>query len=166
MSDTYVECMVARKTSAMMIVLKYLLIALCGLCVFLALGFNSGILFIFAILFGVLVYLVSSNSSVEFEYLYLDKEITVDKVINKARRKRVATFELEKIEIVAPIKSHELDSFRNRNAKTEDYSSGVENQPDHRFMFFYNGTTKVIFEPSPEMVKVLKNVAPRKVFLD
>lgn len=166
MSDTYVECMVTRKTSGAMTTLKYILIAMCCFFVFFAFGTQSAIAFILAILFGVGVYFVNMQCNIEYEYLYLDKEITIDKVINKAKRKRVATFELEKMEVIAPIKSHQLDSYNNRSAKTSDYSSGIEGQPDRRFVFFYNGTEKVIIEPSPELMKVLKSVAPRKVFLD
>ncbi len=106
------------------------------------------------------------NSDLEYEYLYVDKELTVDKVMAKTRRKRVAAFELDKMEIVAPLKSWHLDNFKNRNDKTVDYSSGVEKQPEVRYVFYYEGSKKVIFEPNEEMIKAMQLVAPRKVFKD
>jgi len=127
---------------------------------------SSIILFIVAILCGVGAYFANGQCDIEYEYLYLDKEITIDKVMNKAKRKRVAVYELDKIEIFAPIKSYQLDGYKNRTAKEVDYSSRKEELPDRRFVFFYDGTTKVILEPNAEMVKALKNVAPRKVFTD
>jgi hypothetical protein len=84
----------------------------------------------------------------------------------KSRRKRVATFDLNKMEIVAPVKSWHLDNFKNRTDKTVDYSSGEEKQPDRRFLFFYDGKQKVIFEPNEEMIKAMQFAAPRKVFKD
>ena len=90
----------------------------------------------------------------------------MDKVMAKTRRKRVAAFELDKMEIVAPLKSWHLDNFKNRNDKTVDYSSGVEKQPEVRYVFYYEGSKKVIFEPNEEMIKAMQLVAPRKVFKD
>ena len=115
---------------------------------------------------GVAAYFVYLNSDVEYEYLYVDKELTVDKVMAKSRRKRVATYDLGKIEILAPIKSWHLDNYKNRTDKTVDYSSGEEKQPDRRFAFFYDGKQRVLIEPNEEMIKAMQTVAPRKVFKD
>lgn len=166
MSETYVECMVARKPSMLLTVLKYVFIGLCVFSGLAAFAYGFPIFLIIAILFGVIAYFINGRSSVEYEYLYLDKEITIDKVMNKAKRKRVAVYEVDKMEIFAPINSHQLDSYKHRTAKEIDYSSGVANQPDRRFVFFYNGVEKIIIEPNPELVKAVKTIAPRKVFLD
>ena len=96
----------------------------------------------------------------------MDKELTIDKVMAKTKRKRVAVFELSKMEIVAPIKSWHLDNYKNRTDKVTDYSSGEEKKPDKRFIFFYEGGRKIIFEPNEEMVKAMQFAAPRKVFKD
>ena len=84
----------------------------------------------------------------------------------KSRRKRVATYDLGKIEVRAPIKSWHLDNYKNRTDKTVDYSSGEEKQPDRRFAFFYDGKQRVLIEPNEEMIKAMQTVAPRKVFKD
>lgn len=165
MSESYVEWMVARKTPAIFLFLKYLLIGLAVVAFFASFLFGT-VAFIVAIVFGVGAYFEMIYTDVEYEYLYLDKEITVDKVLHKTRRKRVATYEVGKIEIMAPLRSYHLDDYKNRQAKVLDFSSGVVNQPDTRYVFFYNGEQKVIFEPNEAMVKCVKNVAPRKVFLD
>ena len=80
--------------------------------------------FIGVLLFGVLDYFVFQWTDIEYEYLYLDKEITVDKIMAKTRRKRVAQIDVNKIEIIAPEKSHQLDSYRNRQVKAKDLSAG------------------------------------------
>lgn len=164
MNETYVEWLVKKKTPAYMAFLKILTIML-AVC-FIVVGF----LFLPALLIGVIMavaaYFVYLNSDLEYEYLYVDKELTVDKVMAKSRRKRVATFDLDKMEIVAPVKSWHLDNYKNRSDKAVDYSSGVENQPDRRFIFFYDGQKKIIFEPNAEMIKAMQMAAPRKVFKD
>ena len=115
---------------------------------------------------GIGAYFTSLNASVEFEYLYVDKEISVDKILNKTKRKKVEKFETERMEIFAPINSWHLDNMKNRQLKVTDYSSGVAGQPDRRYVMIYSGDRKIIFEPSEAMVKALQSVAPRKVFFD
>ncbi len=164
MNETYVECLVKRKTPAFMALLKILSIML-AVC-FLVMGIVFFPAMLLGIAIGVGAYFIYLHADLEYEYLYVDKEITVDKVMAKTRRKRVAVYELDKVEIMAPIKSWHLDGFKNRNDKAVDYSSGEERQPDGRYVFFYDGRQKVIFEPNAEMVKAMQFVAPRKVFKD
>ena len=165
MSETYVECLVAKKTSTAKSFLKILLIMLtvCFLILGLA-GLAIGLLV--AVATGIGAYFAYMNADIEYEYLYLDKEISVDKVMAKSKRKKVGTFLVDQMEIFAPLNSYRLDSFKNRNLKTLDYSSGVENQPEKRYVMVCNGDTKVILEPNEAMIKAIRNVAPRKVFTD
>ncbi len=164
MNETYVEWLVKKKTPVYMAFLKILTIML-AVC-FIFVGFVFPPLLLIGILFGVAAYFTYFNADLEYEYLYVDKELTVDKVMAKSKRKRVATFDLDKMEIVAPIKSWHLDNYKNRSDKTVDYSSGEEKQPDRRYVFFYDGRQKVVFEPNEEMIKAMQFVAPRKVFKD
>lgn len=163
--ESYVECMVAQKTPGYKLFIKYLLI---GLTIVAALAmFVFGTLaFIAAIILGVGAYFYSMHVDVEFEYLYIDKEIVVDRIFHKAKRKRFATYSVDKIEIMAPIKSYHLDDYKNRQVKVFDISSAEEKQPDLRYVFFYEGAQKIIFEPNEAFVKAVKNVSPRKTFLD
>ena len=165
MSESYVEVMVQRKPSGAMLFLKYLLIGLAAVLFFASFIF-SNFAIILAIACGVGAYFVGMYASIEYEYLYLDKEITIDKVMNKSKRKRVGVYQVDKMEILAPLKSYHLDSYRNRQVKELDYSSGIAGQPETRYCFYYEGSQKIIFEPNDELIKLVKNVAPRKVFSD
>lgn len=166
MSETYVECLVAGKASGLMKFLRVFLWVLAVL--FFLIGMGTGIILgdILAIAVGVGAYFIGMNANVEYEYLYLDKEITIDKVLNKSKRKRVGVYAVDKIEAFAPIKSYHLDDYKKRQVKVLDFSCGEERKPDKRYCMYYNGEKKLILEPSEEMIKVLKSVAPRKVFMD
>ena len=164
MGDTYVEWMVKKKPSTGMNVLKGILIALTVIMVLL--GMVIVIFWIPAIIFGLAAYFLNLQGNLEYEYLYVDKELAVDKIMAKTKRKKLERFSIERMEILAPIKSWHLDDFKNRQLKTIDYGSGVEKQPDIRYVMIYNGEKRVIFEPNTEMVKAIQSVAPRKVFLD
>lgn len=165
MSDAYVECLVKAKPSPVGKFFKILLIVVAVVCFF---GLMIGIplAFIPMLLAGVGAYFVNLYTDLEYEYLYLDKELTVDKVMAKSKRKRVATYSLESMEILAPIKSYHLDNYKNRNAKEKDYSVGEELKPDERYVMYCEGGEKIILSPSSEMIKIMKNAAPRKVFSD
>lgn len=166
MNESYVECMVARRTPVWQAFLKYLLVFLAAVVVLGGLLLSDFLILLAGILLGVGAYFTILYTDLEFEYLYLDKEISVDKIMHQQKRKRVAVYSVDKIEILAPIRSYHLDGYKNRQAKVLDYSSGVENQPDKRYVFFYDGKEKIIIEPSEDFIKIVKNVAPRKVFTD
>lgn len=164
MNETYVEWLIKKKTPAYLKLLKILSIML-TVC-FVLVGFVLWPALLIGVVMGVAAYFITMNADLEYEYLYVDKELTVDKVLAKSKRKRAATFDMNKMEIMAPIKSYHLDHYKNRNDKVEDYSSGEEGQPDLRYVFYYDGKKKVIFEPNEEMVKAIQMAAPRKVFKD
>jgi len=96
----------------------------------------------------------------------MDKEITVDRILAQTRRKRIAVYPMDKIEILAPVNSYRLDNYKNRQVTTKDYSIGTVEQPDLRYVFYCEGQEKILISPSEEMVKVMKNANPRKVFSD
>ncbi len=164
MSETYVECLVARSSSVLMRFLKLLFTMLTVVFVVIGIVFIPALLV--AIATGVAAYFSYMNADIEYEYLYLDREISVDKVMAKSRRKKVGSYTLEKMEIFAPLNSHRLDSYRNRQMKTLDYSSGIAAQPEKRYMMIWNGDTKIILEPNAELIKAVQGVSPRKVFTD
>ena len=165
--NSYVECLVESKASPVVKVFSYVTLILaifCFLFSFLGLGMIG---FISCIVFGVLYYFLSLNAKIEFEYQYCDKEITVDKVLNKQKRKNVAKYDVEKLEILAPSRSYRLDDYKNRTLKNVDFSAREKNrQPDPTYTFIYDGKERVVFEPSQELVAAVKSVAPRKVFTD
>ena len=89
MNDTsYVEVLVARKPSALLMVLKYVLFLLAA-CAFLLSMTGYIAALILAIGFAAGAYFVTLNASIEYEYQYCEREITVDKILNKSKRKRV-----------------------------------------------------------------------------
>lgn len=164
MSETYVECLVKRKSNPVKSFLRALTIMLAVAFIFL--GFVFAPALVVGLLMAVIAYFVYMNAELEYEYLYLDKELTVDKVMAKTKRKRAAQYDLNRMEILAPMNSYHLDNFKNRNAKIVDYSSGEAKQPEVRYVMYYDSGEKIVLEPNQEMIKAIKNIAPRKVFTD
>lgn len=168
MSDAYVECLVKAKPSILGKIGRAVLMTLMVICILAIFVLPPLMLFAFigAVVFGVGAYFVRMFTDLEYEYLYLDRELVVDKVMAKSKRKRIATYQLDRIEILAPFRSYHLDNYKNRNVKVKDYSIGEVLQPDKRYAMFYEGGEKIILSPSEELIKAMKNTAPRKIFSD
>ena len=164
MNETYVEIMVKKKTPVYMSLLKILTIMLAVCFVLLGMWYLPA--FIIGVVMGVAAYFIYMNADLEYEYLYVDKELSVDKIMAKKGRKRVATYDMGKMEILAPMNSYHLDNYKNRSDKTVDYSSGMVKQPDTRYVFYYDGRQRVVIEPNEELIKAIQMIAPRKVFKD
>ncbi len=165
MNETYVEWRVAQATPGFKKFLYYLCICLAVVIALMGLV-SSWVLLVAAAAFGAAAFFLYRQIDLEYEYLYLDKEITIDKVFHASSRKRVATYQVDKLEILAPIKSYHLDEYRNRQLTVKDYSIGIEEQPDLRYVAIFEGSEKLILSPNDKMVQAIKTVAPRKVFTD
>ncbi|WP_026499442.1 DUF6106 family protein [Butyrivibrio sp. AD3002] len=163
--NSYVECMIAGKPRPLVVFLKYLMIIM-AVFSFIISFLGGGILFMIVFIgCAVGAYFATLNASIEYEYQYCEREVTVDKILNKSRRKRIATFATERIDALAPSKSYHLDEYRRQDKyRTLDYSSGAGE--DSTYTMYYDGREKVILEPNRELVDAIKNVAPRKVFMD
>ena len=166
--NSYVECLVSSKASPLMVVLKGITLALTIMFFISAFLLGFGLVgMILTIAAGVAYYFVSLNASIEFEYQYCDREITVDKVLNKSRRKNIGKYDVGRIEAMAPSRSYHLDEYKNKTYKVLDFSAREKNpQPDPTYTIYYDGKEKIILEPTQEFVEAIRNVAPRKVFFD
>lgn len=165
MSESYVECLIKHKTPTVKVFLRILFIVLCVLFVLMILMVGLPAL-LMAIVCGALSYFMALECSVEYEYLYVDRELSIDKISAQRKRKTVEKLNMEKIEILAPVNSWHLDEYKNRQLKQKDYSVGYEAQPDKRYMLIYNNEMRVLLSPNTALIAAMKNVAPRKVFTD
>lgn len=164
MREGYLEVMVKREPT---VAGKVLCLGMTLLCVFFAFLFflsRSLIVLLLAALFGAAMYFARMNTNLEFEYLYVDKELTIDKIMAQTKRKTVIKVNMERLDVLAPLGSYRLDDYKNRLGKTADYSSGRGDAK--RYMLVYEGQSGMIIEPGEQLVRMIKNNMPRKVFTD
>ena len=84
--DAYAEWLVKRKDPPYAIPVKVLMVVILAVSVFLALATLPGILL--AVAAAVAAYLIFTNLSVEFEYLFVEGDLSIDRILAKTRRKR------------------------------------------------------------------------------
>lgn len=108
------------------------------------------------------IYLVLSNLNLEYEYIVTNGDIDIDVIYSQKKRKRLASFNIKDVEIVAPIDNKDYGQFN----ELIDASAH-----DNRYNVYYilaniqGVKTKVLINPSEKMLNVLKECAPRKIII-
>lgn len=166
MDDFYIEQVVKKKDSPLAGVVK----AVWGALTFslFAGGLLSGaaLLLIIGLVVGMGgYYFVLPLLSVEYEYLYLTKELSVDKILNKEKRKKCGNWSLTNMEIMAREGSDELKGYEKRECTTYNFTSGKPS--DSRYVIILNDQrlTRIIFDPNEAMLKGIRDQFPRQVKL-
>lgn len=163
--NEHIELLVAVKQNPIMNILKIVLYVLTGCGVALALiGIFSVYPLIFAIITGFIAYFVGLRSSIEYEYTLTDKEIDIDVIYSKQSRKNITSIDLTQLEIMAPIDSSKLDSYKGRNSANEDYSSHNRDNNKNIYVMYCEGSRRIVIEPDDRLYKAIYNVAPHKVY--
>ena len=110
------------------------------------------------------------ESAVDFEYVYVDKELRVAKIMQKQRRKELAVYDLTQMEVLAPVDSYHLDGFKNKDLKVIDYSSqGDENKASRYALILSDGTELIldmVGDYSSQILDLIRAFSPRQVFRD
>ena len=164
MNDSYMEYMVRKRFTAKDYLSRISIIVL-TVFFFLLSPVIPVSLFIAAILAAIAYFIVFPSTDLEYEYLYCDKQITVDKIMAKKKRKQVAIYDTDKIELLAPVNSYRLKAFEHRTFKEVPLWSMKEDD-NVPYVMIYEGNLKVILDLPAEFVKLVQNVAPRKVYFD
>ena len=156
MGDFYTEQLVKRQKASSTTLIKAILIILTVLSVVLIFMIPFGI--IGPVIMIALDVFLFRSMDVEYEYLFVNGSLDIDKIMAKSRRKNMFSMEMTDLEMMAPSGSPELRPYQ--GLKGTDYSSGI-----YELIVVNNGEKKkIIFEPNKTVCEGLKMLAPRKVF--
>lgn len=165
MNETYHEHMIKREKSVVDIAVRVFFVLLCFVPIILIMYISS---FVLIVEIGViaLAWYMFVLTDVEFEYLYLSGECQFDKICGKRKRKGCGKIEMEKVEIIAPEDSEELEQYEKQTYKLRDFTS-YRKDVDRYVAFQRNNSTliKVIFEPSEDIINEMQIHSPRKVII-
>lgn len=169
--DTFIEQIVARKNSGILvlakigIVLAALLIGTVLFFVTTMFGFGSiGLMLVAGAFYG--AYILISNFNVEYEYIFTNGELDVDKIIARRRRKRLITVKIQNFE--------QFGLARNAPgaaAGVTTFMAGEDNPTNDYFADFNHskyGAVRLVFSPDertlnafrPYLPRLLRNVVP------
>ena len=165
MTDLYSELLVKKEQTVKDKVIKILMIA--GIALTAVAGLIIPFAWILTLALGIAAYLILPKLDLEFEYVFVNGSWKLIDYV-QGKRKRVKSFDLAKMDIMAPVNSHRLE-YQNHNtkAKTLDFSSGNASHkvfamfiPDEKELY------KVLIEPDAQLIENIQKSCPRKVFLD
>ncbi len=160
--DTYVEWLVKRKDPAYAWPARILLGILCALSLLTALTTTWGILVLAAA--GVGTFFLLQTLNIEYEYLYVDGSLSIDKILGKARRKKVLECSKDELLIIAPSDSFVLKDYETNNMKLLNCSSDSKEKKTHT-MIYQQGSQryKVILEPNEKLLTAIRHTTPQKM---
>ncbi|MDD3840438.1 MAG: hypothetical protein PHP06_07655 [Clostridia bacterium] len=163
----YRETLKQSKTSFFNSVL-FIFLLIVGLMVFMGiLNFLNryiGIPFLSYIYLAFVVYLgwyIINKIIVEFRYTLIENDLIFEKQIGN-NPKRVLTINLKDVKMIAPVKSHK--HIKDNAKKIFKLTPSPRSQKAYFGIFKHDGVeSKFIFEPTDQMVKLLKRQIPNKV---
>ena len=168
MGEVYHEQLIKKKVTYIDYVIRAIFVVLCFAPVPFLFFSNTmiyALLLIFAL--GYLAKFMFQRTDVEYEYLYLSGECQFDKICGRTKRKGCGKLEMDKVEIIAPEGSEKLEEFEKQVHKVRDFSS-QDMEVKNRYVAFERNNSnliKVIFEPNDSIIKEMKMIAPRKVYI-
>lgn len=160
MGDYYTEQLVKRKTPVSAYIIMGALALMTALAVLAMLMFPFGMLIVVAA--GLVDYFVFRSLNVEYEYLYVNGNLDIDKIMSKSKRKKVFEMSVSDMELIAPKGAAQLQSFQ--NIKASDFSSLMPDARLYEMIVVKNGTKqRIVFEPDDVILEGMRMLAPRKV---
>ena len=164
MKDVYIEWMVSKERSLLDKVIRtgcVIAVVICGLLFSLTANIA---MFLATVVIALFTYFAFMYTDVEYEYIFVTGEFSIDRILSRSKRKRIESFDVGRIEIVAPINSDKLGGYAHKKYREYDYTSGVRKQNSHIFVMYCEGK-KILFEPNRELMEALRNTLPHKVHI-
>ncbi|MFV0465230.1 MAG: DUF6106 family protein [Lachnospiraceae bacterium] len=166
MYDFQKTVLIKAKPTTTNLVIRYILL---GLTIAAAAGtvLIPGLFFLpFAVL-AVLLWIVWLHSGIEYEYFYFDGDLTIDRITDKRRRKKVYTLRMDDVIEMIPASDPRMFNLeKDPQLSKKDVSSGMENGKKYVIHVNQSGNKKLIFfEPDEEMLTKIREKYPQKVKL-
>ena len=111
--------------------------------------------------------MVFRNSIVEYEYNYFDDKLRVDKIMHASNRRRLNTFNVGKMEILAPADSSRFGGGVN-NREKYDFSTHDDTMRAYILVAIDedNNICELKFSPNEQLLAAIKRMHSRNVFED
>lgn len=167
MNDGYEEILVKRQKTPKDTIIKGLVIGVVAVLIVAGVLLFNPIFLVVGMIAGFLAYyLILPNFDLEYEYLYVGGDIDIDKIMAKRKRKRIASYSKDNLEVMAPTGSDHVASYI-KNAKVKDYTSADPEAKTWTLVYGGENSTEVVrLELTQEIAQDMRRFAPRKVFFD
>ena len=130
----------------------------------LALGMRHILIAILLILIASALYFYKGNLFVEFQYDFTNGEIDVDKILEMKKRKRVISFDIKKVELIAPENSDYVKNYSKPAVSTINAVTFNSNDKVYNAYFLQdNQIIKLRFTPNEKFLDFCYKYNPRAI---
>lgn len=163
-NDVFKEQLVSRKTNSKdtmkkigMILLGVVIIALISL-VFPAFSIVS------VIFVGWIEFVLIRRFNLEFEYIFTNGELDIDKIYNKLKRKHALTIDVRSFVVMTKMNNPALKSEIGNINQVVDYSTGEITDSTYAAVYEQEGKRiQLIFEPNETLFNAIRAYIPKKI---
>lgn len=173
--DELVECIVKRKLTVGAFVGRCISVALMLFMVFITLvvAINAPwaipITLLVDLAVGFIVFFTFRNTNIEYEYDFFGGELTIDKIMSKAKRKRIKVINFNNFEYMAPSDSPRFGNMDSQMDRTY-YNYSAHDLEEKTYTALFRGEEKssmyLEFSPNEELISLIRKLYPRKVYED
>lgn len=163
------EYMIKRNVelkNVLITLVSYIVAAFAGIMVYPYLAPLGGIALLVVVGLIYLAYHFTSRLKKEFEYICTDDCLDIDVIMNKSKRKRLISFNVSKLEIIASVKDSQYNNMLGGNFdKKIDATSRRSDANVYFAIIEKDGKTLLTFEPPKEMLEMLQKYARSKIHI-
>ncbi|MBQ1377912.1 MAG: hypothetical protein IIY77_08065 [Lachnospiraceae bacterium] len=164
--DIYAEWLVKRKSPAYLPLIYVGAAILTIIAVYLMISYKFGFIAFIIAAFG--IYIGRRYLSVEYEYIFVTSELSIDRIFSQAFRKNALTIDMNMVESVEKASAGQKEQLLQDSQITYmNFTSREEGQ--ETWFIRYNDENKgrclLEFEPNDKVLKAMWRCSPSKVHL-
>ncbi len=111
-------------------------------------------------------YRLSGNTNKEFEYIVTEDIIDVDVIVNKSKRKRLISFNLESVKVLADVNNAQFKHYLNESFDSViDATSGRKDKKVYFAVVEKTNKVLVKMELTESIVQGLYEISPSKIHI-
>ena len=118
--------------------------------------------FLVTVVLIVIAIILIRRMNVEYEYIYFNGDLDIDKIMNCETRKRAVSTSVKEMDVIAPKGSQAVLGYQ--HLKALDFTTCDPQGKVYEMVTMVKGEkTRVLFEPNEKLLNAMRDIAPRKV---
>lgn len=166
--DVYIEQAVSQKKRRINDGLSVLCIVFILWTLFLEVATLNLAFTILIVIFIALIVYLQHNKQTDFDYIYTNGVLEIDRISGGSKRKNLFTIDIEHLVVIAPSKTEPVMPYVGKRMKTLDCTSHEE--VPYYTMILHNPAKdedwKILWEPKEEFLEEFKRKQNTKVFIN
>jgi len=163
-NDVFKEQLIVRKSNSKDLVKKIGIVLGAAIVLIIGATFLPAVTPVLAIGLAWVAFVLIRRFNIEFEYIFTNGELDIDKIYNKIKRKHALTVNVRSFAVMVSMKNSSLKSELGNISKVLDYSTGEVTDSTYAAVYEDDGNRiQLIFDPNEAIFEAIKMYIPRKI---